>query len=228
MDKTAKTTSKPNIKKLVSRDGRKLESWERLVDGHIIDIRKIMLKKPPKEKPLRYEVMGGGERMKVNNRHTVVTKKGLTLAQEMFCQFYVINKETRFNATWSYAYAFGIDLEWADNEEIRDLTTRKVIKRSERKRLESICASTASVLLRNLKIQDRVTELLNSLKKDHIVDGEMMKLIIQDHDWDSKIAMIKEYNKLMKRITDKVEHSGSFTLAGWLLKALKVPQKEEK
>lgn len=67
---------------------------------------------------------------------------------------------------------------------------------------------SAQQLLRIIKVQDRITELFNELKKDKIVDSEMMKLILQDDDPESKRMMIREYNKLMKRITDKVEHSG--------------------
>jgi hypothetical protein len=71
---------------------------------------------------------------------------------------------------------------------------------------------SAKNTLRLTKIQDRITELFNELKKDNIVDGEMMKLILQDDDPQSKRDMIKEYNKLMARITDKTEHSGNLTL----------------
>jgi hypothetical protein len=39
--------------------------------------------------------------------------------------------------------------------------------------------------------------------------------------------MIKEYNKLMARITDKTEHSGNLTLIDWLLNLSKVEQRKE-
>ncbi len=145
----------------------------------------------------------------------------------MFCQYYVNNVETRFNATVSYAFAYWYDLEWTDTEEIRDLTTWEIIKKSERKRLENICAVSAKNTLRLTKVQERVTELLNALKKDHIVDGEMMKMILQDNDPQSKRDMIKEYNKLMKRITDKQAITWSISIAWALLEMKKVPQKSE-
>jgi hypothetical protein len=41
------------------------------------------------------------------------------------------------------------------------------------------------------------------MKRDDIVDREMMKLILQDKDNRAKQDMVKEYNKLQQRILDR-------------------------
>ena len=50
-----------------------------------------------------------------------------------------MNEETRFNATQSYALAYGYDLDGASTEVIRDELTDEIVKKSERSRLENIC-----------------------------------------------------------------------------------------
>ena len=172
---------------------KKVDSWE------IIDIRTPLweIEKAPKK---RYIVSNTPDIINVIQEKI---ENKLTLKQEMFCQFYCCNEETRFNATQSYAHAYGYDLETSDTEEIRDEYTGDIIKKSERRRLENICWSSAKTLLRNPKIQERFTKLFNELKKDEIVDREMMKLILQWADNRAKQDMIKEYNKLQQRILDR-------------------------
>lgn len=67
--------------------------------------------------------------------------------------------------------------------------------------------------LRKAKIQERITQLFNQLKQDTIVDREMMKLILQNEDNRAKQDMIKEYNKLMQRITDKTKDESESDVA---------------
>lgn len=219
-----KTTSKKTAtKKIASKKEVILPHQKKIDDGSLIDIR-TPLWEVPKQPELRYDVSWTQEKILVEKESI---KDKLTPKQEMFCQYYCCNEETRFNATWSYAYAYWYDLEGADTEVIRDKLTWEVIKKSERLRLEGICAACSNAMLRNSKIQARFTELFNELKKDHIVDREMMKLILQNDDNKAKQDMIKEYNKLMKRITDKIEHSWSLTLADGLINLARAPQKPE-
>lgn len=172
---------------------KKVDSWE------IIDIRTPLWEVPEQQK-LRYAVSWTTE-----SENIILDKieNKLTLKQEMFCQAYCINEETRFNWTRSYAMAYWYDIDWASTEEIRDQLTGDILKKSERRRIENICWVASKAILSNLKIQSRITQLFNELKRDDIVDREMMKLILQWADNRAKQDMIKEYNKLQQRILDR-------------------------
>lgn len=184
---------KTRAKIIIEKYLKKVDSWE------IIDIRTPLweIEKAPKK---RYIVSNTPDIINVIQEKM---ENNLTLKQEMFCQFYCCNEETRFNATQSYAHAYGYDLETSDTEEIRDEYTGDIIKKSERRRLENICWASSKTLLRNTKIQARITVLFNEMKRDDIVDREMMKLILQWADNRAKQDMIKEYNKLQQRILDR-------------------------
>jgi phage terminase small subunit len=126
--------------------------------------------------------------------------------QELFCQYYVKNRETISNATLSYAFAYGYNLSELSKERKRIEGTIDT-EDSEYQKAEHTCAVNGSDLLRNTDIQNRIRELFNELLRDDVVDGELAKLIIQDVDWDVKISSIREYNKLKSRITDKLDHT---------------------
>jgi hypothetical protein len=53
---------------------------------------------------------------------------------------------------------------------------------------------------------------MNELKKDEIVDRRMMEHILSKDNQSSR-DMIKEYNKLMQRITDKTKDESESDLA---------------
>jgi len=181
----------------------------RIDDGSIIDIRTPLWEKPKNAK-LRYDVSGSQDIVIIPKEEEV---EWLTPKQELFCQYYCMNEETRFNATQSYALAYGYDLDGASTEVIRDELTDEIVKKSERSRLENICWAAGKMNLRKVKIQERITQLFNQLKQDTIVDREMMKLILQNEDNRAKQDMIKEYNKLMQRITDKTKDESESDVA---------------
>lgn len=142
----------------------------------------------------------------------------LTPQQELFCRFFTQNRELFANATHSYAEAYGFNLDELSHlrgcglEESEDHAHAKDCPPSEYDLAYHTCSSLGSRLLRNDRIQNRITALLNEMLRDDVVDAELVKTILQDHKLDAKIAAIREYNKLKQRITDKVEHSGEVSI----------------
>jgi len=122
--------------------------------------------------------------------------------EELFCRYYTQNDELFGNATLSYAEAFGYKLdELADNDAKYDDNGKKV-EDTTRKKAYDVCSSLGHRLLRKVKIQERNTELLNEILKDDVVDSQLSKVILQDRKLDSKVAAIREYNKLKNRVSD--------------------------
>ena len=64
------------------------------------------------------------------------------------------------------------------------------------------CAAGASRMLKSTKISNRINEILKVVMNDAIVDNELGYVIAQKSDLNSKVAAIREYNKLKKRISD--------------------------
>ena len=58
-------------------------------------------------------------------------------------------------------------------------------------------------MLKMDKIQKRITECLNELMTNEFVDSQLMKVIVQNDEKSSKIAGIREFNKLKQRILDR-------------------------
>jgi hypothetical protein len=142
--------------------------------------------------------------MKKKKSPTKQRKKLLNPKQELFCQLYVKNAELFGNATWSYAEAYGYKLVELSDERPKN-EKGEVIGKSERQLAENLCAVEGGKLLRKPHIQDRLTALLNEMLKDEIVDRELAKVILQDDERPSKVAAIREYNKLKQRIIEKVD-----------------------
>lgn len=110
-------------------------------------------------------------------------KHELNPKQERFCYLYVHDKECFGNATRSYAAAYNIDITEDDN----------------------VVRATASTLLTKQNIKDRVRELLDALINDTVVDMELASVIRQNKELSSKVAAIREYNKLKARIVDRTD-----------------------
>lgn len=138
-----------------------------------------------------------------------ITLENLTPQQEMFCRYYSQNDELFSNGTLAYAEAYDYRLDEMSHD-------RPVLEKdehgkptksgdSEYDKAYSVCAVGASRLLRKANIQSQVTAFLNDNLKDDIVDSQMAKLIMQDRKYESKIAAIREYNKLRQRITEKTD-----------------------
>ena len=109
------------------------------------------------------------------------TTRPLTPQQEMFCQNFVLSEEFLGNGTKAYADAYGIEQvgNWWKT-----------------------AAVGSSRLLKSVKISNRINEILKVVMNDAIVDNELGYVIAQKSDLSSKVAAIREYNKLKKRVTD--------------------------
>lgn len=117
----------------------------------------------------------------------VLEEYGLTLEQEMFCQYFTSSTEFFGNGVQSYASAYNFDITNG-----REYNSAK---------------SAASRLLTNVNVLRRVNDLIEaSGLNDANVDKQLFMLITQSSDFHAKLGAIKEYNKLKQRITDKVQH----------------------
>jgi len=121
--------------------------------------------------------------------------------QELFCRYYAQGEGTFGNATLSYAAAYEIELGDLSKFDKNGV----LVVGKEYQADYNNCSTSASRLLRNVKMQARVTVLLNELLKDEIVDAELAKVIKQDGDLTPTVAAIKEFNKLRGRIIDKTK-----------------------
>ena len=130
----------------------------------------------------------------------------LTLKQEQFCRNYTQNSYLFGNATLSYAEAYGYDLDNLPTDdqvyEQRD-GVRVCVQESTHKRYYHMCGAASSRLLKNVKIDKRIIELLNELMTDEQIDAEIAKVIKQNYDLPAKMRAIAEYNKLKQRIVEK-------------------------
>lgn len=148
---------------------------------------------------------------KVLDIHEWNPEKGLSPYEELFCRYFVLNDETRNNAMWAYSMAYGYKLEDQTREDAvydtDELGHKKCVVPSTYDRVANTCSSAASRLLRDEHIGRRCRELLNTILSDDVVDAQLAKVILQDVEYPSKVAGIREYNKLRARITDQVKHT---------------------
>lgn len=112
----------------------------------------------------------------------------LTPKQELFCQLYSSDREFFGNGVQTYIEVYEPN-------------------QSKPNWYRSACAS-ASEILSNPKVCNRINELLeDSGLNDSFVDKQLLFIINQHADLGSKIAAIREYNKLKQRIIDKIDHT---------------------
>ena len=146
-------------------------------------------------------------------------EKKLTDREELFLRFYIQNDDTRFNATRSYDLAYGKKLEEQDTEDavygtrFNEKTEKEeeyCITPSSYDRVHLVCRVEGNRLLTKPNIERRKYELLNEMLDNSIVDGELVKVIVQDTDRPSKVRAIAEYNKLGGRIVTKEQHTHKF------------------
>ena len=79
--------------------------------------------------------------------------------------------------------------------------------------------AAASRLLNNVKVYTRINTLLEEeWLNDEFADKQLLFVMSQQASIWAKLDAIKEYNKLKKRITEKVEHSWNIKLENfsWL------------
>lgn len=131
----------------------------------------------------------------------------------MFCQYYVKNNEYRSNARRCYALAYHYDLDnLPDDDAVTETiddgeggTYERVIEPSTRKKAERVCEVNGCKLLSYTKVQDRIRELLNEMLADDVVDAELAKVILQDHELPAKNKAIQIYNDIKGRVIKKAD-----------------------
>lgn len=107
--------------------------------------------------------------------------KQLNLKQDLFCKLYATDPECLGSATYAYKKAYGIE--------------------------NNNTAKTGGVqLLNKPEITARINEYLQLEGFNHEnVDKQLLYVINQHRDLSTKVKGIQEYNKLMNRITNKLE-----------------------
>jgi hypothetical protein len=106
--------------------------------------------------------------------------------QELFCQLYTSDIEFFGNGVQSYVEAYNPD--------------------QSKPNWYKTALASASRLLTNVKVIDRINELLEEKGlNDSFVDKQLKFIITQHADFGSKMSAIREYNKLKSRIIDKSE-----------------------
>lgn len=114
----------------------------------------------------------------------ILTKYQLTLQQEMFCRYFTSPSEFYGNGIQSYSLAYNHDISSP--------------------RGYAVARSRASSLLSSLNIMTRIDDLLQTTGlNDQNVDKQLLHVIVQNAEYSSKVAAIREYNKLKKRIDDR-------------------------
>lgn len=117
----------------------------------------------------------------------IVTRIRLTQKQELFAQLYATEREFFGNGVAAYVEAY----------------------QPNRTRLGwyNVACSRASQLLSNVKVCERINQLLDQNGfNDQNVDKQLNFLIVQHGDLKTKLGAIREYNKLKQRVTERIEH----------------------
>ncbi len=165
-------------------------------------------KKASKEKPTRKQGEIGTARPDGDGKLLQLTiGKDLNLQQELFCRYYTQNEHLFRNGTLAYAEAYNHDLDSLSRNSEQDEKGMPLPRSSEYDKAYDMCASNASRLLKMDKIQRRITELLNELMRDDVIDSQLVKIIMQDKELRPKVAAISEFNKLRGRITERHQHA---------------------
>jgi hypothetical protein len=147
---------------------------------------------------------------------------GLNINQELFCRYYTQNTEIFGNATVAYAEAYDYRLdELPDDDAVYAVRTgddgkpeRVLVEPSTRAKARNVCGVEGHRLLKNPKVLERITALLNEMLTEEVVDAELLKVILQNHDLGPKVRAIQEFNKVRQRVTQKVDlTSGGMSFA---------------
>lgn len=119
---------------------------------------------------------------KIDQKMGLLNEYGLNAKQERFCQLYATSGEFFGNGSECYANAYGV------------------------KKTYRVAQVNASRLLSNAIICRRINDILEENGfNDVFVDKQLKFLLTQYADFSVKLGAIREYNKLKKRITEKVE-----------------------
>jgi phage terminase small subunit len=109
----------------------------------------------------------------------------LTPKQEKFCQLYASDREFFGNGTQSYIEAYDVNMS--------------------RPGAYKSAMASASRLLSNVKILQRIDELMEITLNDAHVDKQLGFWITQKASPQASVAAIKEYNALKQRVVKKID-----------------------
>ena len=113
----------------------------------------------------------------------------LSPERELFCKLFTEESEFFGNGVQSYITAYDIDVM--------------------KKGAYAGARASAARLLTNANILNRINELFDASGfNDANADKQLLIVMQQNADFASKVAALREFNKLKKRITEKIEHSG--------------------
>lgn len=110
--------------------------------------------------------------------------------QELFCHLFARDGSFIGNATKSYVEAYGLEPEQYAS-----------------------ALRSASRLLTNVDIRERINQLLDESLENKVVDRELAKTVLQDENLSAKVAAIREYNRLRDRASDRLEGTFVFSWA---------------
>jgi hypothetical protein len=99
---------------------------------------------------------------------------------EMFCKLFSTERDFFGNGTECYAEVYGIDIT--------------------EKGGYFAAAASSSRLLKNVNVSRRINELVDLQISEGFVDKQLGIVITQNSDFGSKVAAIKEYNRLKSRV----------------------------
>ncbi len=142
--------------------------------------------------------------------------------QELFCVLYTSNTTPRFFGHGQFCYAYAYDYQ-KKIDEIEALLVggakdrkkkSKLDLEAEKKRLLATCASSGARLLISDKIKLRCNYLMDSLFTEEIMDRELVYVLQQRRDLQSKVRAWELGAKLKQRIKDKVDHTIAFEPIG--------------
>jgi len=128
-------------------------------------------------------------------------KTKLNPKQELFCKLYASDEELFGNGVYSYLKAY-------------DLPPSKY----------KAASVSAGRLLVNDRILDRINEILDIKLNNETVDKELAFVILQKRDFAAKVAAIREYNRVKKR----VEEGSRVLMIGQILQQIEQNNAENK
>lgn len=138
--------------------------------------------------------------------------------QELFCELFSTNTLPAFwgNGQNCYSFAYG---HYKRIDALVALITgparthrgkSKPALEAEKKKIERLCAASAARLLVHASIKLRCDHLLDKLAAHSIVDRELLYVIQQRRDLDSKVAAIKHHDQREARIRERIDIKHDF------------------
>jgi len=123
---------------------------------------------------------------KTSKKSAAKTEDGLNLQQEQFCQYYVnADREMFGNGAQCYLAVYGAEYLLKNRKQMSYLSA----------------VAMASRLLSNVKVIERINQLLETGGfSNENVDKQHLFLINQHADLKTKMAAIREFNALKKRV----------------------------